>query len=779
MCDYQRIDTIEDMGRIFRILSSIKLAVALLVLMLISLALGTIVESRSNPEVAGKLVYYSWWFLGFQLLLAVNVALSLVNLFPWIKGAKGRIGFAITHASLVLIMLGAATTFIFKTEGMLFLWEGESSSIIFQQDARGIITSRHDLPFIVRLDDFVLDTYPGTNRPSGFASYVQITDKQDHHSFTAKIWMNNPLKYRGYTLFQSSYQQDHETGREATVLAVAKDPGQIIVFGGYITLLIGMIWMLVYKVRPVGAIAASVLLIALIGSGIFCMGQEPAKPTEPPRQHEPLDISPATARLLGHLPIQYDGRAMPFDTFAREMVKKITGSAKWQGEEPIYTVMQWINDSPKAATGSNIKIGSADLAMVMGWPTSTEYASFMSLVINNAFVQHIHMYNQSRAHGIPITKNIKAAAELEERLDAMKGIIFGVNILPIPVSGDTSAAWLGLEDTGVASLLELMEGPRLDGWPSEGKIEQEIFYNKLNPVRISWIVMLGSLMFSILAWLKNKTWMDIAAFLLLVSSFAVITLGILLRWNIGERIPAANMYESMLFLAWGVCLFAVVAYGLLRNRIVILNAAIFATLSMVLTDVLPMDHFIRPIAPVLAGTPWLAIHVPIIMVGYAILALGMVAAHMQLGVWIFFPNRRDMTDRFYDMLYWYNFIGSICLLAGILTGSMWAASSWGRYWGWDPKEVWSLVAFLAYMAIMHSKVGGMIGRFGVAALSILAFQTILMTYLGVNFVLTIGMHSYGMGDSPIAMWMMLVALAEIAFLGFGLSAYLKGKPGMQ
>jgi ABC-type transport system involved in cytochrome c biogenesis permease subunit len=196
---------------------------------------------------------------------------------------------------------------------------------------------------------------------------------------------------------------------------------------------------------------------------------------------------------------------------------------------------------------------------------------------------------------------------------------------------------------------------------------------------------------------------------------------------------------------------------------------------MLLTDLLPMDRFIHPIAPVLAGTPWLAIHVPIIMVGYSVLALGVLVAHMHLGVYIFCPGRKDLEARFYHMLFWYNLIGSVFLLAGILTGSMWAAFSWGRYWGWDPKEVWSLVAFLAYMAIIHAKAGKMIGNFGVAALSILAFQTILMTYLGVNFVLTIGMHSYGMGDSPIAVWMLLVALLEIAFIFVGTSAYQRSK----
>ena len=118
-----------------------------------------------------------------------------------------------------------------------------------------------------------------------------------------------------------------------------------------------------------------------------------------------------------------------------------------------------------------------------------------------------------------------------------------------------------------------------------------------------------------------------------------------------------------------------------------------------------------------------------------------------------------------DLQYWYIHVGSILLVAGILTGSMWAASSWGRYWGWDPKEVWSLVAFLAYMAILHARAERLIGDFGVAAWSIAAFQTILMTYLGVNFVLASGLHSYGFGDSSVVRSMVAVALAEVAFIG--------------
>jgi len=178
-----------------------------------------------------------------------------------------------------------------------------------------------------------------------------------------------------------------------------------------------------------------------------------------------------------------------------------------------------------------------------------------------------------------------------------------------------------------------------------------------------------------------------------------------------------------------------------------------------------MDRFVHPMPPVLSGTYWLAIHVPIIMVGYAVLALGMVVAHMQIGVEAFAPARRSIALKMAELQYFYIHIGSILLVAGILTGSMWAASSWGRYWGWDPKEVWSLVAFLAYVAILHARAERLIGRFGVAAWSIVAFQTILMTYLGVNFVLASGLHSYGFGDSSVVRAMVATALVEALFVG--------------
>jgi ABC-type transport system involved in cytochrome c biogenesis permease subunit len=209
---------------------------------------------------------------------------------------------------------------------------------------------------------------------------------------------------------------------------------------------------------------------------------------------------------------------------------------------------------------------------------------------------------------------------------------------------------------------------------------------------------------------------------------------------------------------------------------VLFRSTAMSTLAMMLANLLPIDPFIHPIPPVLSGTPWLAIHVPIIMVSYSVLTLGVLVAHMQVGLALVGKGRSPQGMQMNDLLYWYMHIGSILLIVGILTGSIWAASSWGRYWGWDPKEVWSLVAFLAYMAILHGRFDRFIGPFGVAVASIAAFWMILMTYIGVNFVLASGLHSYGFGSTSVLQVMAIVLVAEILFLLLGWRGYRKQRP---
>ncbi|ABS26948.1 cytochrome c biogenesis protein CcsA [Anaeromyxobacter sp. Fw109-5] len=772
------------MKRLLNQLASLKLAVILLVLLLVGLAAGTIIESSRGAPVAQQTVYYAWWFLALQGLFAVNVTASILSLAPW---GKNRIGYVLTHASMIVIFIGAGLTYFLKTEGQLGLWEGNSGGEIAVFDEAGQPGAPHKLPFTVKLDDFEVENYPGTMRPSQFRSRVQVTDGETGETFATEIYMNHPLHYRGYSLFQSSYQQDrdpqtNEIRREATILSVSKDPGQTIVFVGYTFLVLGMIVVLGTRMvearkraelermldggeaggpRPAGRAGKAAAAVALALFAGVASAQAPAA----------LD-GWAKVDAMRRLPVQHDGRSMPLDTLAREAVWNVTGKYSWNGEDPVVTVAQWLFDPMRASNTPLVELGSPELAVAVGLPSGTKYASFSQLVSSQRVLGLMQQARQAAAQDRPRTGVLSEAEKLEGRLVWMQGFLEREKLRAIPVAGQPRARWGVPQPMGsVDDLVALSTGPRLEGWPSPAAIDREILYKKVRATRVAWIVLLGALVLSLVAWSRRSRLLDVLAFAGLLGGFGVMSWGIAMRWAVAGRIPASNMYESLLFLAWGVGLFAVVALPVLRNRLVVLNANAMAALTMALTDLLPIDRFIHPMPPVLSGTPWLAIHVPIIMVGYSVLALGVVIAHMQIGFTMFAPRRTDLTNRMADLNYWYMLVGNILLIAGILTGSIWAASSWGRYWGWDPKEVWSLVAFLAYMAIVHGRFDKLIGQFGVAALSIVAFQTILMTYLGVNYVLGTGLHSYGMGDSPVVKWMILVALAEAAFVGWGWYAH--------
>ncbi len=735
--------------------ASLRVTVTLLVLVLVALAAGTIVESLNGAEAAARSVYGAGWFRALLAVYALHLCCSLVSLWPW---GRRRIGYVITHGSMLVILVGALTTDLTKTEGQLHVWEGEESSTVIGRPAsppaEPPVVAK--LPFAVRLEAFEIDFYEGTRRPAQFRSRVTVKDPASGRETPAVIEMNRELAYGGYKFFQSSYQET--PGRDQTILSVSRDPGEPIVFLGYYGLVVGMIVVLSTRIgerrraaRPSGAAAAL--------AGLVLLAAAPARAQVPPIP------SPADVEALRRLPVQHDGRVMPLDTLAREAVSNVTGKRTVWGVDPVAIVLGWTIDPKAWEIQPIVPIGDRALAEAIGLAPGTGWSSFRDLAANDRLGALANDAQAAEQQERPLTTLQKSAQKLEGRLYWMVQFFRHEAILAVPAErpGD---AWTAPEPLRSAADLRAV----LDSGVSAGRLaperaSAEILYNRARPTRLAWWVLTLSLLLSVAAMLLERRALDVAAGALLVAGFAVMSWGIGMRWQVAGRIPASNMYESLLFLGWGVGAFAVIATVLLRNRIVVLNAAAGAALTMALTDLLPIDPFVHPMPPVLSGTYWLAIHVPIIMVGFAVLALGMVVAHMQIGVEAFAPARRSVALKMAELQYFYIHIGSILLVAGILTGSMWAASSWGRYWGWDPKEVWSLVAFLAYMAILHARAERLIGPFGVAAWSIVAFQTILMTYLGVNFVLASGLHSYGFGDSSVVRAMVVTALVEAAFLG--------------
>lgn len=779
------------MNDVIKLLASLKFTVGLLVALCFALAVGTMVESSQGAEQAQKLVYYSVWFRAILVLYGVNTLCAILLRWP---PNNHRIGFLITHSAMLVILVGALVTDRMKVEGDLALWEGQESNTFQLRSATPGEVG--ELPFAVRLDSFEIDHYPGTMRPAMFRSRVTVNDPTAG-SFPAVIEMNQELTYRGYKFFQSSYQQVE--GREMSILTVSRDPGRLIVFLGYFLLVGGMCTVLGTRIVQHRAIARREAEREKAGAGKRARGRK----TGPRKAVAAASVALALAVLapagadaqvnhasgapvpepsvvdeLRSLPVQHDGRVMAFDTLAREGVWRVTGADDgFWGVDAATLALAW-TFHPEAWAGQPVvKLGSEEIALAVGLPATASHASFREVLaserIRGLLMEAQRVEAESEDGKLP--PRLEAVSDLETRLLWLQSFLTR-SVLAVVPAAEPEARWgaLPASVTTTSGLLEWYRArqasPPAD-WPDLERVDREVLYNRVQPSRLAWWILLPSTLVSLWALRKPSKALDLLAGAGLLAGTAVMTWGIAVRWQVAGRIPASNMYESLLFLGWGVGLFALIAAAILRNRLVIFNAAAMAALTMMLTDLLPIDPFIHPMAPVLSGTPWLAIHVPIIMVSYSVLALGVLIAHLQIGIEIFRPQRRAAAARMNQLLYWYTHVGSILLIAGILTGSIWAASSWGRYWGWDPKEVWSLIAFLAYMAILHGRFDRILGPFGVAAASIVAFQTILMTYIGVNYVLSAGLHSYGFGSGGVVQWMAGVALAEALFLVAGYFAY--------
>jgi ABC-type transport system involved in cytochrome c biogenesis permease subunit len=207
------------------------------------------------------------------------------------------------------------------------------------------------------------------------------------------------------------------------------------------------------------------------------------------------------------------------------------------------------------------------------------------------------------------------------------------------------------------------------------------------------------------------------------------------------------MYESIIFVAWGAMLFALVFEGVYRSRWFLATSLPLAVVSLILADNLPiLNGAIDPLVPVLRNNMWLTCHVLTITLGYAAFLLAMGLGHLNLALYFFAANRPALMKTMSNFLYRAVQVGTLFLAVGTLLGGVWASYSWGRFWGWDPKETWALIALIGYLAILHGRFIGWFKDFGLAVGSILGFLLVLMAWYGVNYVLGTGLHSYGFGS---------------------------------
>lgn len=225
-------------------------------------------------------------------------------------------------------------------------------------------------------------------------------------------------------------------------------------------------------------------------------------------------------------------------------------------------------------------------------------------------------------------------------------------------------------------------------------------------------------------------------------------IGITMRVMISGRAPITNMYETVMFSGFGALVIGSIIAAVKKDKLYLFGGLAYNLLCLLMMTfaVGMLDESISPLVPVLRDNFWLSTHVTCIILSYAALALSWMIANIVLAQNFFSRLTPAEYKKKEQIVYNCIKVGSVLLSAGIILGGVWADYSWGRFWGWDPKETWSLIVLLIYMAILHGRFSSWIPKERFVALSAAAFMSVMMAWFGVNYILASGLHSYGFSE---------------------------------
>jgi ABC-type transport system involved in cytochrome c biogenesis permease subunit len=481
-------------------------------------------------------------------------------------------------------------------------------------------------------------------------------------------------------------------------------------------------------------------------------------------------------RSLESLVIQEGGRKKPYLVFTEETLRSLSGKTaltlNGQKKDAMTVITGlWMSPDDSWKGKELILVSNRPLRQQIGLDPVRKLYSWNELSSNEALAKEITSAAGVRRRD-PKAKLVgiqKEASDVGMRMGLFEELLTGTDFKIIaPLSGSdwlTSAqidssegkeiidsvasmrsAWMTKDpssfDQSVAALLSLQK--QIGGLPPDWKISLEIAYQKTHPFRWAWILYAAA---GIILLLSRNSWERLGyqiAWVLAGSGFLLQAAGLLARVLIAGRPPVTNMYESVIWVAFGTILFALIFEAIYKAGSFLLGAVPVAVASLILADSQPviLDHSIHPLTPVLRDNFWLSTHVLSITLSYAAFALSLGVAHVALAQVI--AGRRP-TAILYTYLYKTLQVGVLLLATGTILGGVWANYSWGRFWDWDPKETWALTALLGYLFLLHGRISGLWGGFGLAVGSVIAFMSVLMAWYGVNFVLGAGLHSYGFG----------------------------------
>jgi cytochrome c-type biogenesis protein CcsB len=307
-----------------------------------------------------------------------------------------------------------------------------------------------------------------------------------------------------------------------------------------------------------------------------------------------------------------------------------------------------------------------------------------------------------------------------------------------------------------------------EAYPSDKEISVEVHYDSFHPFMWAWILYLVAALTIAIAWQTSREGLMKAGWVFAVLAFLLHVYGFGLRIYLAGRPPVSNMYESVVWVSFGVVVFAMIFEILNKKKFILLAGCSIATLCLIVGDLAPtiLDRSIQPLQPVLRSNMWLTIHVLTITLSYSayFLAWGL----GNIGLFFILRGEKPTDERpraFSHSIYRALQVGVVLLAAGTILGGVWADYSWGRFWGWDPKETWAFIALMGYLAVLHARLTGWVQNFGMLVFSVLAFNLVLMAWYGVNFVLGAGLHAYGFGAGGVEYVGGFVAL-DLIYVGY-------------
>lgn len=704
-----------------------KVTFTLYAIVILVMAMATVVEKTQGTPYVLSNIYGSWWFTGLWALLAVGGIAYIL------QRKVRKVSVLLLHFSFVVILVGALLTHLTSWQGMVHLRQGVAVDVCLE-DHGGMV---RDLPFSITLDSFNIKYHNGTEAVADYESHFTIYEKDNDNLKQEKgfVSMNNIYATQGVRLYQSSYDED---GMGSTLAINSDKWGIPVTYFGYGLLFLSMILLLI---DPKGRFRqlikkASVMMLVLL----------------PMQVHAAENFTEEQAEAFGHLCINWNDRICPVQTLALDFTRKIYGKSSYNGHSAEEVLCGFIFSRDHWSQEPILRIKSAEVRQRLGL---NEYTSVASLFGNDGYLLGPYIEEYYMGESDPFHEGVM---KVDDKVMLVMQVSRGEALRIFPYKGKWYAPTDSLpttmeeerkeyiqnalsvlgsymtenQSTQAIEMLQKMQKYQqqygADDLPSPTRLTAEHIYNSIPFATILFMVCLTFAMLSLI----RRKWMQRLSLAVLGVAFLALTVCLALRWLISGYIPMTNGYETMLMIAWMIMLASLLVYR--KFHIILTFGLLLSGFLLLVSHLGQMDPKITHIMPVLSS-PLLSIHVSCVMMAY-----GLFSITFACGIYALIVKKKAEEMHLLSQLFLYPAL--FLLTAGIFIGAIWANVSWGRYWGWDPKEVWALITMLIYAFPMHSTSFSWLRQPRHYHLfMVLAFLAVLITYFGVNFFLG-GLHSY-------------------------------------